>query len=400
MLINYQNLFICFLYYSYIFLIGFMNSPNSFFGNLNIAYNIVYVVVFSFLFYKNEFFMSIFSKKNKYIFIMLFSFLLSTIFTPLDLYQSWIGFLKICSVTTLGLLTCFLISKGVVDIIKISILIAVSGLIQVFILLWMWFTLPSPQDYDWVSGLYFFNNIRNFTDYISICFFCALFLVTFSQKNIIKVVFLVTSFFLLTCIIWSGSRTAYIGVFGGLVFFIYYSKNLRIFALSSFLVIFSIVSSLFFQTNNSSLGFFRTYYKIQYNPDAISSGRLTIYKELLEYIGYYPVLGYGGEAVRQLNIYGRAQAHNSVLQILIEFGFLGLICFIVLLIKMISKINYHNMNKIEILIISVLLNILILSFFNGGFYYTIILALMCVFVGAFYAEDYNLRKLGVLNGEK
>lgn len=399
MLINYQNLFICFLYYSYIFLIGFMNSPNSFFGNLNIAYNIVYVVVFSFLFYKKEFFMSIFSKKNKYIFIMLFSFLLSTIFTPLDLYQSWVGFLKICSVTTLGLLTCFLISKGIVDIIKISVLIAVSGLVQVFILLWMWFTLPYPQDYDWVSGLYFFNNIRNFADYISICFFCALFLATFSHKNIIKVVFLVVSFFLLTCIIWSGSRTAYIGVFGGLVFFIYYSKNIRVFALSLFLVILSTVSSLFFQTNNSSLGFFRTYYKLQNNPDAISSGRLAIYKELLEYICYYPVLGYGGEAVRQLNIYGRAQAHNSVLQILIEFGFLGLLCLIILLIKMVYKIKCHNINKTEILIISVLLNIFISSSFNGGFYYAIVLALMCVFVGAFYAEDNGFKRLGVLSGK-
>lgn len=400
MLINYQNLFICFLYYSYIFLIGFMNSPNSFFGNLNITYNIVYVVVFSFLFYKKEFFMSIFSKKNKYIFIMLFSFLLSTIFTPLDLYQSWVGFLKICSVTTLGLLTCFLISKGIVDIIKISVLIAVSGLIHVFILLWMWFTLPSPQDYNWVSGLYFSNNIRNFTDYISICFFCALFLAIFFQKNIIKAIFLVTSFFLLTCIIWSGSRTAYLGILGGLVFFIYCSKSLRVLALSSILVICSIVTSLFFQTNNSSLGLFRTYYKLQNNADAISSGRLTIYKELLEYISYHPIFGYGGEAVRQLDIYGRAQAHNSILQILIEFGVIGLICLIILLIKMLTKVKCHNMKKTEIFIISVLLNILISSLFNGGFYYAIVLALMCVFVGAFYAENSNLRKLGVLNGKK
>nr|WP_277606583.1 O-antigen ligase family protein [Acinetobacter higginsii] len=225
---------------------------------------------------------------------------------------------------------------------------------------------------------------------MSICFFCSLFLIDFYEKYVFKVIFIVISIFILTFLLWSGSRTAYVGVSIGLIFYLYFLKKNNSYFLTVFMIFCSTLISLCFTTNHPSLGIFRAYAQLGNNVDHFSSGRLAIYEKLLEYFSYHPIWGYGGEAVRQLNVYGRVQAHNSVLQILIEFGLVGLVGCIILFYRFFSEFNFKGMPLKEIFIMALLLNVFVSSLFNGGAYYGVILILACFFVTTIYA-DKNLR---------
>lgn len=379
------------IYYGYVFFISFMVSGNSFFSNYNISYSFLYILVAAFLFYKKELFFFLFSRNTAPVFIMLALFSISALLTPLNLYYSYVGVFKIYSVVFLGFLTCFLMTKKVIDFFGMCLVLAASGLIHVLIILYMWFTLASPQDYDWVRGLYFSNNIRNFSDYMSICFFCSLFLIDFYKKNIMKFLFLITSILILSFIFWSGSRAAYLGVFSGFLFYIYYFRRFKVFCLVFCVVICSIVFSLFFQTNHPSLGIFRIYSKLGQDINGVSSGRLEVYKQVLDYFSYHPIWGYGGEAVGQLNVYGRIQAHNSILQILIEYGLVGLIYITFLFSRFVGSFKHDELTFKQVLIIIILLNIFISSLLNSGGYYVTTLSFMCLFIAAIYAEQ-QLKK--------
>ncbi|NKG35887.1 O-antigen ligase family protein [Acinetobacter junii] len=385
MLINYRDSILAYFFYFYIFILSFIVGKVSFDSNFNTAYSVVYLVVLVLFFYGKDFFFSIFSYSNKYIFFLILVFSISSFLTPLVFFKSMIGLFKIYSVILFGFVSYFLIGRNIVNIYKVFVCISMSGFVHVLIILWMWFTLLDPKNYDWVSGLYFSNNIRNFTDYISISFFCSYFLMIRSDEKIFKFLFGFISFFILTCIVWSGSRTAYIGIFFGLFFVFCFFSNLKLFIQTSLIIIFSVLSSFLFLTNHSSLGLFRVYYKLQGNVNEISSGRLAVYKDILEYFSYYPIFGYGGEAVKQLSIYGRAQAHNNILQILIEYGIVGLAFVFLLSFKFIKDCYNCKKNNIEIFSIAMIINIVFASFFNGGFYYAIILIFMCLFFGVFYA---------------
>ncbi|WP_278396708.1 O-antigen ligase family protein [Acinetobacter venetianus] len=385
MLINYRDSIVGYFFYFYIFILSFIVGKVSFESNFNTSYSVIYLVVFLIFFYGKDFFSSIFSCNNRYIFFLILVFSISSFSTPLDFFKSMIGLFKIYSIVLFGFVSYFLIGRNIVDIYKVFFCISMSGIVHVLIVLWMWFTLPDPKNYDWVSGLYFSNNIRNFADYMSISFFCSFVLMIRSDEKIFKFLFGFVSFFILACIFWSGSRTAYIGVFFGLLFVFYYFSSFKLYVQTSLIIIFSVLSSFLFLTNHSSLGFFRAYYKLQVSVNEISSGRLAVYKDVLEYFSYYPIFGYGGEAVKQLSIYGRAQAHNNILQILIEYGVVGLIFVFILSFKFFMDFYHCKKSNIEIFSITIIVNIVFASFFNGGFYYAIILIFICLFLGGFYA---------------
>ncbi|ENX60366.1 MULTISPECIES: O-antigen ligase family protein [Acinetobacter] len=381
---------VSFFYYLYVLFLSFMVDGNSFNSNYNVACWGFYLFLLVLFFYKKTFILYFFSKKLLFFYLFVFFITVSAVITPLDFYQSWVGLFKIYSLFLFGFLTIFLMRENVVNFIVVCNILVFSALIHVFIILRMWFSLLSPMDYDWVGGLYFSNNIRNFTDYMSICFFCSLFLIGFYKKNMFKFFFIIISIFILTFILWSGSRAAYVGVSIGLMFYLYFLKNNYFNFLIFFMIFCSTLISLCFGTNHPSLGIFRAYSQLDNNVDHFSSGRLAIYEKILEYFSYHPILGYGGEAVRQLNIYGRVQAHNSILQILIEFGLVGLVGCIILFYKAFSEFNFKGMPLKEVFIMALLLNVFVSSLFNGGAYYGVILILACFFVMAIYA-DKNLR---------
>ncbi|ENX38212.1 O-antigen ligase family protein [Acinetobacter sp. NIPH 2100] len=376
-----KDYIISFFYYIYVFSVSFMVDGNSFSSNYNISCWGGYLFVLVLCVYKKLFISSLLSKKKLFVYLFMFVILFSAITTPLDFNQSLIGLFKIYSVFLFGFLTLFLMRKHIVDFIVVCNILVFAALTHVLIILHLWFSLLSPMDYDWVGGLYFSNNIRNFTDYMSICFFCSLFLIDFYKKYTLKIFFIIISIFILTFILWSGSRTAYVGVSIGLIFYLYFLKSNYFNFLVVFMIFCSTLFSLYFATNHPSLGIFRAYSQLN-NVDHFSSGRISVYEKVLEYFSYYPVWGYGGEAIRQLNIYGRVQAHNSILQILIEFGLVGLICFLILFYRFFSKLNLKNMQQKELFIVALLLNVFSSSIFNGGAYYGVILILTSFFVVA------------------
>lgn len=74
-----------------------------------------------------------------------------------------------------------------------------------------------------------------------------------------------------------------------------------------------------------------------------SSGRDVVYSNALEYINHQPFLGYGPFGALDNTL----QAHNIFLDVLLQFGFLGLICFLVLILLLsIKAINNWSIQSV------------------------------------------------------
>lgn len=374
------NIFIIFI----IFIIGFGSTSGGFSNNYDIAYSFLYLFILVVIFNHRDLILNLDIKKT-ILFIFLFgSFSISNFLSNFD-GEVWYRLFCIFSSIMLGYYFYIFFLKGVIGFYKVNMLLGLIGFIHVIFLLNMWRSLSMPEDYNWVTGLPFFSNIRHFSDFISICFFSSLFISIFINDKRIKFIYAIFSILILACILWTGSRAAYVGIFfASLVVFFNFNKKVKIYIL--FIYFAALILSFYFQTNNPSLGFLRSFSKnINTSANQFSSGRYQLYKEILEWISYKPIMGYGGEAVRLLNL-KFLQAHNSILQILLEFGFIGLFFIILIFYLFYTDFKHKKLNPIQIFCTTIVLNILIASLFNGGAYYVVTMSLMCLFLGGLYAE--------------
>lgn len=386
------NIFIVFV----IFFIGFGSKSGGFSNNVNIAYSFLYLFILVGVFNYKDLISNLDITKTFLFVFLLCSFSISNFLSNFN-SEVWYRFFCILSSIMFGYCFYIFFLNGMICFYTINMLLGLIGFTHVIFLLNIWSGLSIPEDYNWVTGLPFFSNIRHFSDFISICFFSSLFISIFINDKKIKFIYAVFSMSILACILWTGSRAAYLGVFfASLVVFFNFNKKVKIYLL--FIYFISLIFSLCFQTNNPSLGFFRSFPKdINTSVDQFSSGRYQLYKEILEWISYKPIMGYGGEAVRLLNL-KFLQAHNSILQILLEFGVLGLFFVILVFYHFYTDFKHNKLNPIQVFCITIVLNILIASLFNGGAYYVVTMSLMCLYLGGLYAEKnkkifYNINFL-------
>lgn len=84
--------------------------------------------------------------------------------------------------------------------------------------------LDDPYFYDWVYQIGFFGNIRYVTILTSIGLICSLYLML-KANHLKKLLFLILSTLIMSFILWSGTRSVYIGLTLISLYFIYTSTN-------------------------------------------------------------------------------------------------------------------------------------------------------------------------------
>ncbi|MBJ8551669.1 O-antigen ligase family protein [Acinetobacter bereziniae] len=396
MKLNNRNQITGALYLLLLFILGFSSTGSAFYNNYNPTVYMFYFIIPFLFFYKKEIVENIDYKLTILLLVMVCLFIVSSLISPLnDSFEIWWRLIGIITCIVFGYITKILLDLKAISFICINQLLTLIGLGHVIFLLYMWNSVDHPFSYNWVENLYFFTNIRHLADLLSICYFSALFLFLLNKGNV-KYFYLISSIIILSCIFWSGSRAAYLGIFiAWSALFIYLNKKkLFIFIISLSFTI-AVYISTFFNVASASLGFFRSFHRsVQGNANEISSSRLDLYQQIFDWFLLRPYWGYGGEAVRNLKVFlGEqqiGQAHNAVLQILIEYGLIGFIATTAVVVVIFKKIITQK-NKIKIMCIAMLLNIFGASLLNGGAYYIIIIALFSVFVAIAYSEeDYDI----------
>lgn len=362
--------------------ISFGSVGSGFFNNYNITVYLSYFILIIFFvsrddilkYFRGTYFLKIFS--------VLVVFLLSSILAAeRGAFDVWDRYFSILVCILFGCIFYFLINEDKVNPDFVIYMLTILGVIHVLFLLLFSARLDDPANYDWAQKLPFFNNIRNFTDYLVICFLCSIYLYLINDKK--KYFF--TSVIILSCLFWSGSRSSILAGFFSLIFIIYFFRNnFRSLIYLSCVPVFSYLLSVLFRVNSSGLGFYNSISRsVSGDVNKISSSRIDVYKQVIDLIKERPIFGYGGEAVRNQGVMAGdmklAQAHNFILQILLEFGFVGLFFVVLVFFSIFSKINLSNINNKNCIFYAVVINIFISSFFNGGFYYTATLSLFCLF---------------------
>lgn len=392
MKINNQNKILGYIYLFLVFVLGMSSTGSAFYNNYNPTVYILYFILPFLFFYKHEVFDGINAKLTILLLVMISLFAISSFISPLkEAYEIWWRLIGITVCIVFGYVSKILLDLKAISFISINKVLTVIGMLHVIVLLYMWNTVDNPFTYNWVENLYFFTNVRHLADLLSICYFSAFFLFLL-DKSPIKYLYLIFSITILTSILWSGSRAAYLGIFmAWAVLFILLNQKRFFIGITSLSLISAVYISTFFNVASPSLGFFRSLHRsVQGDANQISSSRLDLYQQIFDWFLLRPFWGYGGEAVRNLKVFlGEqqiGQAHNVVLQILIEYGLIGFITTTVIIVVIFRQMITRK-TKIKIMCLAMLFNIFGASLLNGGAYYIVIIALFSVFVGIAYSED-------------
>lgn len=341
----------------------------------------------------------IFNKKNFFLYASIFlsSLTISCLLSDNINGYVWYRYYAILICMLFGYLTYLFLLKYNIEFIFFIKIFSIIGFLNVIALLYFWYSLEDPYNYNWMMGIPFSNHIRNFTDYIAITAICSIFLaVTTKDKE--KFIFYVITIFILALLFWSGSRSSILGLLVGVFFILIYLdnkfKNLSLILLMSLL---SLFISTFYSVNSYGLGIFKSINRsMSGSINQIASYRFDIYSKAIGLIQEKPFWGYGGEAVRDyiIHIHGMkiGQAHNSIIQIILEFGFIGLITLIIFILSIIKGLNFNKLNIDNSILIAVVLVIFSSSLFNGGFYYVSILSVFCMFVGLMF-HSFSSKKI-------
>lgn len=394
---------ITFLSVCIIFFISFGSTGTSLYNNLNISIYLSYfvLIVVSVLVYCKVSLSYKYMNKQLIFFLLLIfiSFGVSCYFSFFENYNDiWARWYAVFISIISSFLIFFIILKEFLKSKVILISLAIFGLLHVFVLTWMWFSIDNPEKYNWVEYLPFFSNIRHLADLLSISFLSSLCLFCNAKKIYIKYLWWVGAVFILSCIFWTGSRAAFIGVTGASFILFVYLERIK-FAFNFFIMcVVSILISMVFLVENKSMGFYRIFFtneKMKNSLNRYTSGRIELYQDAVSYFLKKPYWGYGGEAVRNLKFplgsnYA-AQIHNSILQVLLEFGLIGLILVFLVFLKVFFDLRQLKVNKMNVFYIAIVINIFLSSLFNGGAYYVVTLSLFCIFLAILYSEKYQLK---------
>lgn len=379
-----MNGFYVILFILSILAISFGSVGSGFFNNYNITVYLSYFLIIILLISKGEALKNLKTALSLKICIMFLVFFISCVIAEMNsAFDVWYRYFSILVCVLYGSVFYYLCESKKINIDIFYKALSGFGVLHVLFLIVFAFNLNDPLSHDWAKHLPFFNNIRNFTDYLVVCFLCSFYLFFKNTKDYKYFVFCT---FILSCLFWSGSRSSILAGFCSLLFIIYYFKERLInFLYLSVMVFSSTLISICFAVNAPGFGLYSSLYRsVGGSLNKISSSRLDVYKQVFDLICSRPFFGYGGEAVRNQGVMAGemklAQAHNFILQILIEFGLVGLILVFIVLFSILSRVDFKGINKENCIVYAVVLNIIISSMFNGGFYYTATLSIFCLFL--------------------
>lgn len=375
--------------------IGFGSLGGGTYNNYNISISFLYFFIFFICFYRQEIGKHINRKLFLAILGMFCLFLISCLFPTFNNYVDiWGRYYALLSCVLFAYCTYILLVKKKVNFLSIIKILAIIGFIHVAVLLGTWFSVPHPERHNWVNGLFFFPNIRHLVDFLTICFLCALGLFFFqSEKSLEKMIWWLISLVILACIFWSGSRAAYIGLLPSVLLLIWhYKKNYLSIVGCILIFLMALYLPSFFDTSSKDLGFSQAIHRsTQGSVEQASTGRFDLYKQVFEWFSYHPFWGNGAEAMTQMDIYIGGlivfQAHNSILQILVEFGVMGLVGVLYVFYVLLNDFKGKKLNDKQFFSLVTIINIMTAALFNGGAYYVVTISLMCLFIAIMYSEE-------------
>jgi O-antigen ligase len=282
---------------------------------------------------------------------------------------------------------------------------AMAAAVQTYFLLliFYWLSLDQPRLHDWVAGLPLFPNIRHLGHYLCVGMVCSAwgFLAASSRRRW----FFLPSFFVTTTLLmWSGGRGAAVAAVMGMVLllpaFPWSSKarHWRVLLLCMPLAL--LLSECFVAGTSAALGWLSVFHNAAatHSLEALSSGRISIWRDVVEHITQRPWLGWGGEAFYRLDIRpGMLHAHNGPLQLMLEWGLLGSALLGALMASVLFKGGRqygaaHTVVAPQTLGLGLGLGValagalLILSLVDGVFYFSTTMALLAAALGVVAAS--------------
>ena len=137
---------------------------------------------------------------------------------------------------------------------------------------------------------------------------------------------------------------------------------------------------IFLSNNELVLEYFTTRFTEDSNDLATAGGRTTVFQKYSDYLADNPLsllFGTGAVYYREATGVGLS-THNAIQQILVSYGLLGLIIFVIALLKNVRR--YFNRNNVMTILplCMTLLFVQTIQFLNPYF-------LMCPIIVAFYA---------------
>lgn len=285
-------------------------------------------------------------------------------------FNSWLRVLNLISLMLFARASYIFFSQHQEKIKYLVYIFPIISLIHIVLVIKKWIVLDHPYLYDWVYEIGFFGNIRYVAILTSMGLICSLYLML--QANRLKrLLFLFSSILIMSFIFWSGTRSVFISITLISLYFIYTSTN-RLKNTLFFLLIGS--TSIFiasrFPVDKSSLGLERI-------GNLSTSGRIEIWIDTIHYIMKKPFFGYGAESFGSVHsFYGGSashlvQAHNMILQVLIEFGVVALFILSIIFISSFIKIKQTTCPLTDqTLFIAIVINYLTIGLFDGVAYYS------------------------------
>lgn len=303
-----------------------------------------------------------------------------------------------------ALFCLFLRVKNAQENVAYTVMLAV--LIYACVLIFVWNYLESPDQWDWIVDIPLFRHIRHFA-----CFLCAGMVISawsvFFNKGYRRTVSLFVFLMAVTMILWSGGRGAFLAGCVGLAMLSFqypvrqYSRiwrHLFIAGLGAFTL------SALFPVADPFMGWLPALYRTELadSLDEVSSGRIYIWKVLSIYIAERPWFGWGGEAVIALRgNFEIVQAHNAVVQLLVEWGGVGTMLVLGAIGSLLlcgTRILFSDQRSKErtylVLGISLTTAMLLLSLVDGVFYHGTPMTFLMIGLALVGAEVVRRRVAG------
>lgn len=275
------------------------------------------------------------------------------------------------------------------------------------ILIGAWTQLDAPTTYNWFHHPPLFEHIRHLGYFLCAAMVAsawAAFQLKKKKRALALIAFLLAS----SMILWSGSRGAFLAAIIGIITIsLKYPtlKNLKYWLLLASTLLTSFFISTLFQVEHPGLGWLSALLRTgdAVSLQQLSTGRLGIWQYLVPFILERPWLGWGGEGFREVwRGLGVIQAHNGVMQLLIEWGAVGALAILSLVLRIFVsgflltlRQNLEDRTPGMVFGLSLTSAMLALALVDGVFYYSITmfyLAIGLAFIAANTCKHYPSHK--------